>query len=101
MSDNLLDLLEDNSKNTSKERPPRERGGFLGGLKKSVVENTESSLKKSQSSNNFNFEMDNEKKPFTLDNDKKGLVIDNTPNEEISSFGIGLRRGMPRTVIFL
>lgn len=81
----LLDLLGDNSNNPPKDKPPREKG-FLSGLRRSGVENTDSSLKKSQSSNNFMFEMES---------DKKGLVIDQQP-DDTSSFVF--RRGTTRRV---
>jgi hypothetical protein len=79
----ILDLLGDNSNNKSTQDNKRNRG-FLGGLKKSIaVENTDGSLRKSQSSNNFMFDLDNEKKP---------LAVDQAPDEPIESFGFSKRR---------
>ncbi len=60
---NLNYMLTDNS---NKEVTRPDRRGFLGNLKKSTqIENTESSLKKSQSSNNFAFDLENKEKTVT------------------------------------
>jgi hypothetical protein len=77
----ILDLLGDNSNNTQSRRRDR---GFLGGLKKStVVENIDNSLKKSQNSNNFMFD---------VENDKRTLSIDQAPEETTGTFNFGKRR---------